>query len=305
MATPTGQNPSRVDLEASTFQRLHPRTYFERFIAEGYRPDGRKADTWRDVRINVGSISTANGSSLVRIGDSTIVCGVKAEIAEPDLERPNEGFIVPNLDLPAILAVLTPLLLVPNLDLPAICSPKFRPGPPAEEAQMLSEKISDILTSSNAIDPKTLCIHPGKAAWVIYVDAVCINYDGNILDATMLAVLAALQNAKIPVATYDPDTERTTCSRTETVPLALTHMPITTSFGVFDRTHLISDPSSFEEPLLDATITVTIDISSSTLGGINQVGFSAPSATLETITQRAMAHSKNLAEILIEAKSIA
>ncbi|CAE6432187.1 unnamed protein product [Rhizoctonia solani] len=287
MTTPTAQKPSVVDLEASTFQRLHPRTYFERFIAEGYRPDGRKVDTWRDVRINVGSISTANGSSLVRIGDSTIVCGVKAEIAEPELESLNEGFIVSNLDLPAI------------------CSPKFRPGPPAEEAQMLSEKINDILTSSSAIDPKTLCIHPGKAAWVIYVDAVCINYDGNILDATMLAVLAALQNAKIPVATYDPDTERTTCSRTETVPLALTHMPITTSFGVFDKTHLISDPSSFEEPLLDATITVTVDISSGTLGGINQVGFSAPSATLETITQRAIAHSKTLAEILVEAKSIA
>jgi exosome complex component RRP43 len=30
---------------------------------------------------------------LVRIGDSTIVCGVKAEIAEPDLERPDQGFI--------------------------------------------------------------------------------------------------------------------------------------------------------------------------------------------------------------------
>lgn len=40
-----------------------------------------------------GSISTANGSALVRIGDSTIVCGVKAEIAEPDLERPDQGFI--------------------------------------------------------------------------------------------------------------------------------------------------------------------------------------------------------------------
>ncbi|QRV88160.1 exosome complex component RRP43 [Ceratobasidium sp. AG-Ba] len=279
------QQPSRADLEASTFQRLHPRAYFERFIAEGYRPDGRKPDSWRDVNVNVGSISTANGSALVRIGDTTIVCGVEAEIAEPDLERPDQGFIVPNLDLPAI------------------CSPKFRPGPPAEEAQMLSEQINDILVSSCAIDPKTLCIHPGKSAWVIYIDAVCINYDGNILDATMLAVVAALQNAQIPIATYDPEAERTTCSRTERAPLSLTHMPITISFGVFDRTHLLSDPSSFEEPLLDATITVIIDISSGTLGGINQVGFSAPNADVETITQRAMARSKVLAEVLIRSKT--
>lgn len=198
--------------------------------------------------------------------------------------------------------------------------------------------------SSKAIDPTTLCIHSGKAAWVIYVDAVCVNYDGNILDATVLAVVAALQNgkpqntssrpcvrgrnslfrvARIPVATYDPETERTTCSRTERVPLALTHMPLTTSFGVFDRcvayiliptnphqllqlptrTHLLSDPSSFEEPLLDATITVTLDVSSGTLLGINQVGFSAPTADLETITQRGLERSKVLAETLIQSRA--
>lgn len=41
----------------------------------------------------LGSIGTANGSALVRLGDTTIVCGVKAEIAEPDLDRPDEGWI--------------------------------------------------------------------------------------------------------------------------------------------------------------------------------------------------------------------
>jgi exosome complex RNA-binding protein Rrp42 (RNase PH superfamily) len=40
-----------------------------------------------------GSISTANGSALVRLGDTTVVCGVKAEIAEPDIDHPNDGFL--------------------------------------------------------------------------------------------------------------------------------------------------------------------------------------------------------------------
>ena len=97
-------------LKAAIFQRLHPRVYLERFVAEKVRPDGRQFDEWRDVSINVGtcsqfyltrflsmawkgSISTANGSALVRMGHTTVVCGVKAEIAEPELERPNEGFL--------------------------------------------------------------------------------------------------------------------------------------------------------------------------------------------------------------------
>jgi exosome complex RNA-binding protein Rrp42 (RNase PH superfamily) len=42
---------------------------------------------------DLGSISTANGSALVRMGETTIVCGIKAEIAEPNMATPNEGFI--------------------------------------------------------------------------------------------------------------------------------------------------------------------------------------------------------------------
>lgn len=36
---------------------------------------------------------------------------------------------------------------VPNLDLPAICSPKFKPGPPTDEAQVLSDRLNDVLIS--------------------------------------------------------------------------------------------------------------------------------------------------------------
>lgn len=42
-------------LKAAVFQRLHPRVYLERFVAEGIRPDGRPIDAWRDVSANVGT----------------------------------------------------------------------------------------------------------------------------------------------------------------------------------------------------------------------------------------------------------
>ena len=41
-------------LKALTFQRLHPKTYLERFLAENVRPDGREPSEWRDVSVNVG-----------------------------------------------------------------------------------------------------------------------------------------------------------------------------------------------------------------------------------------------------------
>ena len=42
-------------LKALTFQRLHPKTYLERFLAEDVRPDGRDFDEWRDISLIVGS----------------------------------------------------------------------------------------------------------------------------------------------------------------------------------------------------------------------------------------------------------
>ena len=49
--------------------------------------------------------------------------------------------------------------------------------------------------SSEMLPLSSLCIEPGKSCWVLYVDATCINYDGNIFDATLLAAVSALLNS--------------------------------------------------------------------------------------------------------------
>lgn len=235
------ENHDAVALKASTFKRLHPRAYLERFLSENYRPDGRVPSAFRETSVNVGSITTANGSALVRLGETAVVCGVKAEIAEPDLDRPEHGF------------------LVPNLDLPALCSPRFKPGPPSDEAQVLSERLNEALVSAGTVSTKSLCIQPGKAVWVLYVDATCINYDGNVFDAALIAMVAALRNVRLPEASFNEDTGRTLCSRNSLSPLSLGKLPFPASFGIFDSNHLLADPSSFEEPLLDTTISVILD----------------------------------------------
>jgi exosome complex component RRP43 len=188
-------------IDADLFKRIQPGEYLARFLAQGYRPDGRELDEFRDASINVGSISSADGSALVRMGQTTVLCGVTAQIATPDILAANQGF------------------LVVNVDLPPMCSSKFRPGPPSDEAQVLSSRIRNIalswvhsgtatpfasyiiLTSflllrSSLLSLKSLCIKPARAAWVIYCDLMCISYDGNITDAALLALVAALKNSK-------------------------------------------------------------------------------------------------------------
>lgn len=58
----------------------------------------------------------------------------------------------------------------------------------------MSEAINRVLKESKVLDLKDLCIEEGKAVWVLYVDAVCVAYDGNIFDAALAAIMAALKN---------------------------------------------------------------------------------------------------------------
>jgi len=109
------------------------------------------------------------------MGKTIVVCGVKAEIAEPGLDTPDLGFIGGSFDDTDALRI-QPVghELVPNIDLPAMCSPKFKPGPPSEEAQVLSERLCDALVrfvSGSffcAVDRTTLgptCYHSTRSAY--------------------------------------------------------------------------------------------------------------------------------------------
>jgi exosome complex component RRP43 len=54
------------------------------------------------------------------------------------------------------------------------------------------------MSSAGVLPLSNLCIYPERAAWVLYVDATCINYDGNAFDAALIAMVTALQNSAIP-----------------------------------------------------------------------------------------------------------
>lgn len=44
-----------------------------------------------------------------------------------------------------LTAVLFPTFSVPNVDLPPLCSSRFRPGPPGEQAQAASQFVADVI----------------------------------------------------------------------------------------------------------------------------------------------------------------
>ncbi|XP_032389608.1 exosome complex component RRP43 [Etheostoma spectabile] len=226
---------------AAGFKIAEPLEYHRSFLKENCRPDGRELSEFRTTTLNIGSITTADGSALVKVGNTTVICGIKAELTNPTGEAPGKGYIVPNVDLPPL------------------CSSRFRPGPPAEQAQTASQFIADVIESSEVIQTQDLCIERGKLCWVLYCDIMCLDYDGNVLDACIIALLAALKNTQLPEVTISTETSKPEVNLEKKHGLQIHKHPVGASFCVFDDSILIVDPTAEEESLSTAHLTVVTD----------------------------------------------
>ena len=86
-------------LDPETFKKIQPLEYHRRFISQGIRPDGRQFMEFRSLNINTGNknaITSCAGSSLVRLGETRVVCGLRVEVAEPLATEPKKGFLGKN-----------------------------------------------------------------------------------------------------------------------------------------------------------------------------------------------------------------
>lgn len=73
-------------------KKLQPAEYFKQHYEQEVRPDGRSGLTsLRPVSISTGSITTADGSAVVKQGETIVICGIKLEISEPIPEAPKSG----------------------------------------------------------------------------------------------------------------------------------------------------------------------------------------------------------------------
>ncbi|XP_025988819.1 exosome complex component RRP43 isoform X2 [Solenopsis invicta] len=227
-----------MDLQYKT---IHPVKYLQDHLEQNVRMDGRKFLSFRPISINVSSIVQADSSAIFKLGDTTAVCGIKAELATPKADTPDHGYIVPNVEL-------SPL-----------CSSKFRPGPPSEQAQVLSKLIDIILSNSVALDLKDLCICRNKLVWVLYCDILCLNYNGSVIDACTGAMFAALKTLVLPEVNYNKETAVIVVNPKNKKTFTVRTLPVSTSFAIFEKQLLVADPTDDEEDLSSGKFSIVFD----------------------------------------------
>ncbi|EOD09221.1 hypothetical protein EMIHUDRAFT_105607 [Emiliania huxleyi CCMP1516] len=98
-AQPVQAAPSEA-AGAAAFRRVHPLHYHQAFLAQGVRPDGRGLLRGRRAAASAAVVSSADGSAMAKLGQTTVLAGVQAVPTLPSEAEPGEGRVVVTLDQP-------------------------------------------------------------------------------------------------------------------------------------------------------------------------------------------------------------
>jgi exosome complex component RRP42 len=246
--------------------------YIYNLMVKGKRQDGRGFKDFRDIKLETNIISKAEGSAKVTLGNTQVLVGVKLQTGTPFADSQDEGVIITNLELNPI------------------ASPEFEPGPPREEAIEMARVVDRGIRESGAIDINKLCISVGESVWIIYIDVHVLNDDGNVIDASCLAAIAALMTTIVPNEQYGIGTN---------VPLAMKEIPVGVTLSKIGS-KLMVDPSLDEEAICETKLTV-VSSSDGSVAGMQKMG-SAPLTEAELLEAIDMALEKaaELRELYLE-----
>eukprot|EP00961_Rhodomonas_salina_P085878 1153580-Rhodomonas_salina.1 len=84
------------------------------------------------------------------------------------------------------------------VELGTVCSNRFPTWKPSDQAIAISHFVARTLKGAGVVDLKDLIIKKGAAAFILNISVTCLNYDGNVEDAALLAAVLALLDTKLP-----------------------------------------------------------------------------------------------------------
>ncbi|XP_062846351.1 exosome complex component RRP42 [Trichomycterus rosablanca] len=156
------------------------KVYIMHGVRDDLRVDGRGCEDYRHMEIETDVVSNTDGSAKVSLGQTDVLVGIKAEIGRPRPMVPDEGY------------------LEFFVDCSANATPEFEGRGGEELGVELSNTLYKVFNNRHSLDLKSLCICSGEHCWVLYVDVLLLQCDGNLFDAMSIAIKAALFNTRIP-----------------------------------------------------------------------------------------------------------
>ena len=237
------------------YKYIDSKTYYDRFIKENIRPDGRNLKEVRKILIEKGVLCNAEGSAKVNLGNTSFICGVTYLVN-------NVNSLNTNIQNNFIL----------NVEIPSISSSEYiEQTDLIKKATSLKQFLKHTL-DSDIIDKEELVIEDNVSNICLVCNILCLSDDGNIFDASLLALIAALEDTRLPqlklleveICGQRTKKEVVQVGHDKPCSLVFIHRPISTTIGKFGE-HLIIDPSYEELSLMDSLVTIVVSQDSSIL----------------------------------------
>ena len=143
-----------------------------------------------------------------------------------------------------------------------MAAPSFEVNRPTETEVLISRLLEKTVRRSGALDTESLCLIAGKKCWSVRVDLHVLSQDGNLIDASCFAVVAALRHFKKPDTSMDGETLTIyTSAEREPVPLSWLHSPFCVTFSFFgeEGDSVLLDTTWLEEQLRVSSCTFSLN----------------------------------------------
>lgn len=162
--------------------------------------------------ITLAFLSPAKAS----FSERRVAAKISAEVTVPFEDRKFEGIF-------SISTELSPM-----------ASPAFEVGRPTTTETMLSRILEKTIRRSAALDTESLCLIAGQKCFAVRADVHILANDGNLLDASSIAVVAALSHFRRPDVSVEGEKVTVWDGRErEPIKLSMLHCPFCVSFNYF------------------------------------------------------------------------
>eukprot|EP00047_Mylnosiga_fluctuans_P006004 m.244172 g.244172 ORF g.244172 m.244172 type:complete len:285 (+) comp14401_c0_seq1:87-941(+) len=155
------------------------RLFVQGGVAANMRADARARSDYRAFAVELGPVSSANGSSRLHLDGTDVLVAIKAEIAQVDPALPGLG----------------------RVNFSVECSSSASPAFERRGGDQLAAEISQTLR--RLCSPRSLNLEKlhivEQTAWLLAVDVLVLECaGGNLIDAIAMAVKAALSVTRVP-----------------------------------------------------------------------------------------------------------
>lgn len=298
------------DAILETLQILDPVNYLSQFLKSNTRPSSRPLHTTRPTTVLPSTLTrNTNGSALIRMGETRVLAGTSLLIGKPSPSSPSCGDLTIHLDMgPMCHAKYNTNQRISQLEYKwnANYHQQSLDKQRAIESWLmrtlvLPSRQSNFNSDKGILDLEQLGIETHKSAWRIVVSVVVLNYDGNVEDAALLAVVAALKDTLLPPSKVVRDESGNEVIALNTTELGsvsineqrqgkmlkLNYIPIPLTIGFFlmnedgtrnrrnmnmggnigrNKYKMLIDPTAQEEQVLDGIMSIVIAMDEADIG---------------------------------------